>query len=795
MAAFDFSSSFAGINGALANLGKTLQAKLEREDLGVIGNSLSNGSMDYNQAAGKLLSLGRPDAAVEFLKMGEARRQRTAGEDAARALGTAIGGMDSGGAPIVAPSANSNATGSALPVALNTSESGGNWQAQNDAVGAGGARGHFGRAQFGQARLQEAIAAGAIPSGTTPQAFMQSPELQKAAENWHFGDIDKTIRDSGMGTLIGKSIGGVPVTLDGLRAVAHLGGKGGLAKFVASGGRYNPSDANGTSLTDYLRLGAGSSGVQSAAADMPALGAAAASLDTGTQGFAVPVQPAMTGRTFDAITAGGQPVRPAFEAEGVSQPWMGSTLLRLGQRLAQTATADVLPPRRPYDLSADLPAQRAVPAMGRMPSPIDRAGAVDIDPNSNDAGALRLLVASEEARRGLPGGAGIMNPLDNFRSAPPGPASTQLGAVPASVAADRAADLPARNAVATQGTMPTPAGTQAVAMPSSELPRPTDAQSYRELGETKNMEMRRGKAAQLATALANPNLPANARAVGEIFLKEALEQSKAPDSVKEFMYARGMGWTTAKSPAEYAAEKDKAKKNTADETVQEREAAAARAGLKPGDTGYQGYILTGKMPREDMGPLTATDKKAIMEADDAVLSAQTVIENLTKAKQISKEALSGPGSAAAGYLRSFLPDGYGGTAGQATVDLNNLVTTNALGQLKAIFGGNPTEGERAILLEIQGSSNLPDAARQKVYDRAIALAQRRLDFNKQRATELRGGDYYKSPEKRAQGGGNQPSNQQRQAGQRVQVSSPEEAYRLPKGTPIILPDGRVGEVP
>ena len=38
---------------------------------------------------------------------------------------------------------------------------------------------------------------------------------------------------------------------NGLRAVAHLGGKGGMAKYVKSKGSYNPSDELGTSLEDY----------------------------------------------------------------------------------------------------------------------------------------------------------------------------------------------------------------------------------------------------------------------------------------------------------------------------------------------------------------------------------------------------------------------------------------------------------------------------------------------------------------------------------------------------------------
>ncbi|CAH1656855.1 conserved hypothetical protein [Hyphomicrobiales bacterium] len=755
MAAFDFSNSFAGLNSALNNLGKTIQERRRRDEIAEFGPDIQAGN--YNAVAGKLLALGDIGNAATFLKLGQDAQNKQLGQEAARGLGAAIGGLGIGGqgseglAPLGQGTSASGPTGSALPAALNASESGGNWRARNNEVGAGGARGHFGRAQFGQARLQEAAAAGAIPQGTTPDQFMRSPDLQRAAENWHFSDIDQSIRANGYDRLIGQSINGIPITADGLRAVAHLGGKKGLQRFIETRGQYNPSDANGTSLMDYLQLGARSSGVRTASADVPAPGSANASLDTGGQGFAVPGQPAMTGRTFDAIASGEPPLRPAFEAEGVSQPWMGSALANLGRGTTTAPQAQILPPSRPMDLRADLPAQGATPAIGQVP-PIDRAGAVDIDPNSNDAGQLRGLVASEEARRGLSSGSQVSRVSDNFgvtRTLPslgnPAPAPPPAGA----------SDVPARGAVPAQGAMPAPVSRQpqpaapAAPVASAELPRPTNGQEALEYRETRAMEARKGRIGQIATALANPNLPANARAVGEIFLKEALEQSKAPDSVKEFMYAKGMGWTDAKNPAEYAKEKSKV---TPEEETAGRERAAVRAGLKPGDPGYQGYILTGKMPREDMGPLTATDKKAILEADEKVLSSQTVISNLRQAKELSARAYEGPTAG----VRGMVTGTFGSDAGQATTEYNNLITTNALAQLKLTFGGNPTEGERKIMLDVQGSANLPHDLRVKILDRAIAAAERHLAFDQQRAKELRGGDYYKSPEKRGQSG-NQPA--------------------------------------
>lgn len=139
------------------------------------------------------------------------------------------------------------------------SESGGNWEAENKARGHGGMYGHFGRAQFGHARLQDAMNAGVIPEGTTPQQFMKNQDLQKATEVWHFGDISNFIADKGYDRLIGTKINGIPVTEQGMINAAHLGGKGGLQKYLESGGQYNPNDGR-KSLSDYMAMGAGMTG-------------------------------------------------------------------------------------------------------------------------------------------------------------------------------------------------------------------------------------------------------------------------------------------------------------------------------------------------------------------------------------------------------------------------------------------------------------------------------------------------------------------------------------------------------
>lgn len=220
-------------------------------------------------------------------------------------------------------------------------------------------------------------------------------------------------------------------------------------------------------------------------------------------------------------------------------------------------------------------------------------------------------------------------------------------------------------------------------------------------------------------------------------------------------------------------------------TIEQRKQAALSNGLDPSSPGFQSFVLTGKMPREDAQPLTATDKKAVLEADEKVQAGQLTIENLAKAKVLSKQALAGPMAGKLGYAASFLGDSSDiGKAGIATQDLENLVTTNALGQLKTIFGGNPTEGERGILLDIQGSVGKPDAVRQKVFDRAIEAANKRLTFEKQRADSLRGGTFYKNPN--ATPATVTPPTA---PGPQQQGITQEQYAALPSGTPYTAPDG------
>ena len=95
--------------------------------------------------------------------------------------------------------------------------------------------------QFGKARLADYKKA--TDTTFTQDEFIKDLDLQEDVARWHIQDIDKLI-DSIIDDSVFKN-------RDGLRAVAHLGGKTGMKKFVSSEGEYNKRDELGTSLLDY----------------------------------------------------------------------------------------------------------------------------------------------------------------------------------------------------------------------------------------------------------------------------------------------------------------------------------------------------------------------------------------------------------------------------------------------------------------------------------------------------------------------------------------------------------------
>jgi len=138
--------------------------------------------------------------------------------------------------------------------------------------------------------------------------------------------------------------------------------------------------------------------------------------------------------------------------------------------------------------------------------------------------------------------------------------------------------------------------------------------------------------------------------------------------------------------------------------------------------------------------LSSAAQKEVFEADEMVQASKNAIGMLQEAKKLNKTAYSGVGAKPRAIIASNLGLGSGGA--DDTVNLDNLMTGQALESLKATFGGMPTEGERKILLDIQASADKTPSQRAAILDRAEKAAERRIKFNESKAKALRGGTYF-----------------------------------------------------
>ena len=185
----------------------------------------------------------------EIAKQGRSDKQQgNKGGGNAKASVPQDGGTRSRGRSVL-PAAKQGGGGrgdyaSEFDASLARTESGGRYGVVNS-------EGYTGKYQFGQARLDDYNRAN--DAQITTATFRDDPQLQERVQDWNVRDIDTFIDENGLGDYIGRDVGGVTMTRDGLRAMAHLGGKSGMRNFVTSGGRYNPADSNGTALSDYAK--------------------------------------------------------------------------------------------------------------------------------------------------------------------------------------------------------------------------------------------------------------------------------------------------------------------------------------------------------------------------------------------------------------------------------------------------------------------------------------------------------------------------------------------------------------
>lgn len=138
--------------------------------------------------------------------------------------------------------------------------------------------------------------------------------------------------------------------------------------------------------------------------------------------------------------------------------------------------------------------------------------------------------------------------------------------------------------------------------------------------------------------------------------------------------------------------------------------------------------------------MSPTEIKLKSDTENNVLNLQDALGALKEAYSLNPNSFSG------GWLQSAQKSIFEQLDPNDprvinTNRINMLLSEQALGKLKATFGGNPTEGERAILLDIQGIGSKSIEERRQVMLRLYEVLQERVAREQQRLDQITSGAY------------------------------------------------------
>jgi hypothetical protein len=144
--------------------------------------------------------------------------------------------------------------------------------------------------------------------------------------------------------------------------------------------------------------------------------------------------------------------------------------------------------------------------------------------------------------------------------------------------------------------------------------------------------------------------------------------------------------------------------------------------------------------KKQQSNLSPPELKLKVEAEDLISSSKQSLADLKKAYALNPNSLAG----------GWMDKGQQWLAEAAnskdpvivnTRVINNLLSAQGLAKLRATFGGNPTEGERSILLELEGIGAKTKDERGKIILRAYQVLQDRMAREQARLDKINSGAY------------------------------------------------------
>jgi hypothetical protein len=191
--------------------------------------------------------------------------------------------------------------------------------------------------------------------------------------------------------------------------------------------------------------------------------------------------------------------------------------------------------------------------------------------------------------------------------------------------------------------------------------------------------------------------------------------------------------------AQFATQQQAQQQRRDDQTWRERQAAEDRAWRER--QAEEARIAREQAAREQREGrrMTPTEVNLREETENALNGARAAQGALTRALELSPQAYAGPMAQTRGAAASMT--GFDSRSGAATREFDSIMTEQALSQLRVIFGGNPTEGERQILLEMQASANMSRESRERLIRRALDAVSVREQQAARRLQEIVSGNF------------------------------------------------------
>lgn len=173
--------------------------------------------------------------------------------------------------------------------------------------------------------------------------------------------------------------------------------------------------------------------------------------------------------------------------------------------------------------------------------------------------------------------------------------------------------------------------------------------------------------------------------------------------------------------------------------VEQRKLVAAQLGLHEGTPAYQSYVATGKLGRDE--PMTATDRKAVMDADQNIANYDFAIKQMQRALDINDKALAGAGAGTWSSVQNAV--GMGSQRTLATAELENILSRQAIEDMAKTLKGASTDKEMFKFIELAGDPSTPRELRRRYLTAAITKLNMYRAVEERQSNEIRGGTYYK----------------------------------------------------